>query len=79
MANQGNQGQHGNQDQPNNPSTGNRERQGNIGQPSDINNPTGTSGRKGGTADTGIGDTSTRRNNRDEDEESGLGNRTTNR
>ncbi len=68
---------------------GNRDREGNLGQTgNDATNPTGTSGRQGaddkenrqpgdidGNRQTGEG----RRRNHSEDEDSPLGNRTTNR
>ena len=72
MANQGNQG-----------NQGNRDREGNLGQSgNDMNSPTGTSGREGdGNRQTG-NDTSrepARRKIADDDEDSPLGNRATNR
>ena len=75
MANQGNQG--------------NRDREGNLGQTgNDATNPTGTSGRQGtpekeswqpGDVDGNRQTGETRRRNQAEDDDSPLGNRTTNR
>jgi len=73
MANQGQQGKQGK------PRPGNREREGNLGSPAgQPGTPTGTSGRQ---HDTGIGDDADVRRKRpnNDDEESGLGNRTFNR
>ena len=54
---------------------GNRDREGNLGQSgSRSTNPTGTSGRQGGNSDSDLN-----RPKRNDDEESGIGNRNTNR
>jgi hypothetical protein len=69
MANQGQQDKQGN-----------RDREGNLGNPAgQPGTPTGTSGRQNDTG--GIGDNPDVRRNRNtnDDEESGLGNRTSNR
>jgi hypothetical protein len=66
---------------------GNRDQEGNLGQTSrDPGSPTGTAGRQGNTGhenrQQGNSDTNRpggRNNRNDEDEDSGLGNRTTNR
>jgi hypothetical protein len=59
----------------------NREQEGHLGQPgSDTEKPSGTSGRTGKTGTEswrqGDNDTSRRPNRQDDDEDSGLGNRT---
>ena len=81
MAHQGNQGQ-GNPGQP-----GNTDREGNLGQSgSDIDNPTGTTGRQPGQGNENWqGDKNVNlqggpahRNDKEDEDEGGLGNRTTN-